>query len=243
MSQANFFTEGSPYLNHPLIQLERTQKEVDFLLTQLQPSPQATILDVGCGFGRHTIELAKRGFTVIGIDPSTAMINAARDAAQKENVAVEFFEIGGEDFHHSPPFEIILCLFTTLGQMSNGEDNSGMLMNLYRLLRPDGHLVIEVPQKDTYLANLKLHDRFGDEQNFTDIQRHYDPKASIVSERFTIGTPDGLDEYFLQYRLYQMDDLVHLLQNAGFQPKEWFANADGAMLCQDSPMMIVMSQR
>ena len=63
--ETNFFEHGSPYLQHPLLTPERTAEEVDFILSILPVEPGDKFLDIGCGFGRHSLELALRGFSVL----------------------------------------------------------------------------------------------------------------------------------------------------------------------------------
>ena len=81
MKKPNFFGRGSPYLDHPLLTTQRTKAEIDFLLSKISIPDAGFILDIGCGFGRHSIELAQRGYNLVGIDPSQAMIDAARQAS------------------------------------------------------------------------------------------------------------------------------------------------------------------
>lgn len=74
----NFFEDGSPFLAHPLLTAARTAAEVDFIAAELALAAGARLLDVGCGFGRHSIELARRGYAVTGIDPSASLPPWAR---------------------------------------------------------------------------------------------------------------------------------------------------------------------
>ena len=69
VAPVEFFSDGSPYLSHPLLTAERTAAEVDEI-ERLVGSVSGRVLDVGCGFGRHSIELASRNADVTGIDPS-----------------------------------------------------------------------------------------------------------------------------------------------------------------------------
>ena len=62
MESPNFFRDNSPFLRHPLLTAERTAAEIDFLTPRLGITPTDRVLDIGCGFGRHSIELARRGF-------------------------------------------------------------------------------------------------------------------------------------------------------------------------------------
>jgi len=67
-----------------------TSAEVDFIEKEMHHRKNARILDVGCGTGRHAIELAKRGYSVVGIDLSESMLAHARKKAEAEKVSVLF---------------------------------------------------------------------------------------------------------------------------------------------------------
>ncbi|HFQ94718.1 MAG TPA: class I SAM-dependent methyltransferase, partial [Anaerolineae bacterium] len=163
----NFFEEGSPFLNHPLLTAERTAVETNFLESQLRLPPGARILDVGCGFGRHSIELARRGYTVTGIDPAAAMIAAAQERAKEAAVSVDFRQARGEEFTTAVPFDAAICLFTSLGQMGPDGDNSALVSRVYDALKPGGLFVVEVPQRDTAVTQLRPSDKFGDGERYT----------------------------------------------------------------------------
>ena len=105
----NFFDQGSPFLSHPALTGERTGAEVDFAVTKLALRPGARVLDVGCGFGRHAIELARRGFEVVGIDPAAAMLDRARELATGAGVNVDFLQIPAEDFVPVDKFDGEIC--------------------------------------------------------------------------------------------------------------------------------------
>jgi cyclopropane fatty-acyl-phospholipid synthase-like methyltransferase len=69
---------------------KNTVKEVDFILDELNLSPGCSILDMGCGTGRHAVELARRGYQVTGVDISSGMLAEAKKAAQEAKVKVEW---------------------------------------------------------------------------------------------------------------------------------------------------------
>lgn len=212
----DFFGPFSPYLNHPLLTEERTKAEVDLLLEALGLGPGASVLDVGCGFGRHTLELARRGLRVTGIDPSETMIEAARAAADAAGLEVILDVKPGEavsgDTYHGA-----IAMFTTLGQVDgSGEDNLGLLNTTAASLRPGARFVIEVPQRDAAVAALVTDDRFGDDTNWTEISRRWDEPTSRVVERFEVGSNGTIRHFDLAYRLFSAKELAHHLGEAGF---------------------------
>src|SRR5512133_2802618 len=70
-----------------------TEGECDFIENELKFNKSLKILDVGCGTGRHSIELTKRGYRITGIDLSDSQLALAREKAAKANVPIEFLKL------------------------------------------------------------------------------------------------------------------------------------------------------
>ena len=236
----DFFSDGSPFLNHPLLTAERTRNEIDFLVDSLALAPAARVLDVGCGCGRHSIELGRRGYRALGIDPAAAMIEAAKAQAAKAGVDVSFQQTAGESFTNAEPFDAAICLFTTLGQVAPDslEDNRGLLNAVAGALKADGLFALELPQKQPALAALKPADRFGNEAAYTQVQRCYDTGTDIVTEQFRLVTPSGEQTYHLRYRLFNQEDVTVLLTAAGLRIVNLFAGYACNELRDESPLML-----
>ena len=241
----DFFADGSPFLNHPLLTAERTRGEIDFLVNSLALAPAARVLDVGCGFGRHSIELGRRGYRALGIDPAAAMTEAAMAQAAEAGVDVAFQQAAGEDFCHAEPFDAAICLFTTLGQVAADslEDNRGLLATVAGSLKANGRFALELPQKQPALAALKPADRFGNETSYTQVQRSYDAGTDIVTEQFHLVTPSGAQTYRLRYRLLSQEDVTGLLNAAGLRIVNKYAGYTCAELTDDSPFMLLICAR
>ncbi len=241
----DFFSHGSPFLGHPLLTAERTQREIDFLVDALALAPNARVLDVGCGFGRHTIELGRLNYRALGIDPAEAMIEAARAQAAEAGAEVEFRQVAGEDFAMAGQFDAAICLFTTLGQVAadSPADNRGLLAAVANALKADGLLALELPQKQPALDALKACDRFGDANNYTHVERSYDTEADVVTEQFRVVTPSHTQTYRLRYRLFSQEDVASLLGAAGLRIAQCYAGFTGAELTENSQNMLLICDR
>lgn len=73
--------------------LPGTKQEIEFIIQELNLPPGSSILDIGCGAGRHSIELAKAGYSVTGVDISSRMLKEAGERAQESQVTITFVEL------------------------------------------------------------------------------------------------------------------------------------------------------
>ncbi len=226
----DFFGEGSPYLDHPLLTEERTQREVDFLTTALGLPAAARLLDVGCGFGRHSVTLARLGYRVTGIDPSRAMIDAAQRRADVGGVTIDFHRTRGQDFTAADPYDGALCLFNTLGQTTPPGGDQILLNNLFRLLKPAGMLVIELARREAIVQKLQLRERFEQRNGHTEVNRRYDAHSRSLTEKFRVVSFGQERVYVLQRRLYSVEEVKTLVLRAGFQLDRVLANYEGESL-------------
>jgi len=241
--ETNFFEQGSPYLAHPLLTAQRTAEEINFILSIQPVETGDRFLDIGCGFGRHSIELARRGFDVLGFDPSWAMIAAAQERSPAHGSRPEFLQLRGEDLDAVNQFDAAICLFTTLGQVAGQKDNRNLLDSTYQALRPAGYFILEIPQRDWSVNNLKPEERFGEGKNYTQVVRRYDPGSSIITEEFTLVSPAEQRKYLLQYHLFSRLEIVLLLEDAGFAGLTFYAGYTANHLEPDSPTMVIRAQK
>ena len=243
MTESDFFSEGSPFLSHPLLTAERTAQEIDFVEATLPLSPPARILDVGCGFGRHSIELARRGYEVTGIDPSAAMIQAARQKTQNTGLKVDFRQEWGECFQSKQSYDAAICLFTTLGQISEKGENAGLVDQVYAALKPGAWFVVEVPQRDAAVLQLKKRELIGTGEKRTEVQRNYDEETGILSEQFCIGDGKGRKTYWLRYRLYEREELEGRLNQGGFAVVAVYGDYSRASLSRAQATVVAVARK
>lgn len=114
-----------------------TVREIDQILSSTEISPPVSVLDVGCGTGRHSLELARRGCRVVGIDVSEHFINSAQEQAAAQAVEVDFRLLRASDIEYSAEFDIAIAWNHTLGFMSDSELRRGFT-RIKRALKPKG---------------------------------------------------------------------------------------------------------
>ena len=84
---------------------EDTKRQVDFVIQKLHLKGGEKVLDLACGYGRHSLELARRGFSVTGVDITPAYIQFAREEARRQGLQAGFLCRGtGFHFDGNPPY-------------------------------------------------------------------------------------------------------------------------------------------
>jgi SAM-dependent methyltransferase len=120
-----------------------TAGEVDFIEREIGHDRDCRILDIGCGTGRHSIELARRGYRVTGIDLSESQIRKAREKAALAEVGVRFLlkDAAALDFFSEYDLALVICE-GAFPLMETDEKNFLILQNASRALRPGGKLIL-----------------------------------------------------------------------------------------------------
>jgi len=143
-----FFDAHAPIYDENVF-TKNSLKEVDFLTEELALKPGASILDVGCGTGRHSVELAKRGLKVTGIDLSAEMLKEAREKAKTAGVGVNWIRADATDFTLPAKFDAAICLcegsFGLLGHRDDPINQPlAILSNISKSLKKKAKAILTV---------------------------------------------------------------------------------------------------
>jgi len=116
--------------------------EVDFIEKEINYDKNCKILDIGCGIGRHDIELAKRGYDVTGIDLSESMLAKAKEKAQKACVNLNFQQADARKLQFEDQFDLVIMLCEgAFSLMETDEMNFEILKNAAKALKKNGKLI------------------------------------------------------------------------------------------------------
>ena len=119
-----------------------TATEVDFIENELNFNKTKNILDIGCGTGRHAIELAKRGYAVTGIDLSEAQLTRAREKAKTDNANISFLKKDARNFKLAEQFAAAIMLCEgAFSLMETDEMNFQILKNAANAIKENGKFI------------------------------------------------------------------------------------------------------
>jgi D-alanine-D-alanine ligase len=135
---ANYLRTDGDVVEDPNI----TRNEIDLFLSVLTPSKESTILDLCCGQGRHTLELARRGYqNLFGLDRSHYLINRAKSIGKKEALKVAFKEGDARKLPFpADKFDFIMIPGNSFGYFESSHDDTKVLEEVRRILKPGGTL-------------------------------------------------------------------------------------------------------
>lgn len=207
---------------------DETKREVRFIVKALGVKPPTRILDVGCGFGRHSAALARQGFDVVGLDASRAML----DEADRRWRRVSRLSFQRGDMRHMTfdcEFDAVICIFTTFGYFSDRE-NRDVLRRMARALKPGGRLLIvhRNPAHDRRLMaeGSRTWQRLKDWFVLQDSR--YDVKKNVIDSTWTLLRPGLRSPRRMINRVqeYTMPQWTAMLRHAGLRRLAFWGDYD-----------------
>lgn len=190
---------------------QNTTSEVDFIEQVINHDQSRRILDVGCGSGRHSLELSRRGYAVVGMDLSESMLQRGRKIANAENLKVDFIQRDARrlKIHEGFNVAIMLCE-AAFSLMEEDQMDRSILENAFLALHPKGKLILTAPN-----AVFKLTQPLDGSFNPVTFRETFKMEKKISD-----GRNKMLD---CSQRYYTCPELNWLLKQVGFKSVEFFA--------------------
>jgi SAM-dependent methyltransferase len=160
-----------------------TEQEIDFLVEAMRLQPGMRVLDVGCGPGRHSLALARRGYDVVGVDHSGEFVRLARETAAAEQLAATFAELDVRTLDRPGEFDATMCLCQGGFGLLGGRDETAVFARIAATLRPGGALALSAFSAAFAIRHLEA----GED---------YDPATGVLHELATVRGPDGVEAQF-----------------------------------------------
>ena len=214
---------------------------VDALIARLQPRPDAAVLDLGCGTGRHARRLADAGLDVTGVDLAAESIRTARAHAHdhlrfaRHDMRVPF---GVETFDY------VFNLFTSFGYFDRAEEHLAVARNVATALKPGGVFVLDYLNVRAAVARLRPHETIERDGVRYTISRRTD--AAHLYKRIAIEAPDGSTtlEYEERVAMFSLEDFRLMLALYGLTLNAVYGDYDLAGFdAGSSPRLIVVAKK
>ncbi|HEY3673632.1 MAG TPA: class I SAM-dependent methyltransferase [Acidimicrobiia bacterium] len=211
---------GPAYLRNAFT--KGTDQEVDFLVDALALRPGMRVLDVGCGPGRHSLALARRGYEVVGVDHSAEFVRLAREAAAVDGLTATFEALDVRDLDRPGEFDATICLCQGGFGLLGGHDEADVFGRIAATLRPatnlrpGGALAVSAFSAAFAVRHLESGEEF-------------DAATGVLHEVATVRGPDGTEAPFeLWTTCFTARELELLARGAGLAAIEVHGVSPGA---------------
>jgi len=221
---------------------ENAEKEIEQLLKLVKIKPDARVLDVCCGVGRHSLALAKHGFRVTGVDRTKAYIRKARASAKRAKSDAKFIVADARRFRRANAFELAINLFTSIGYSSERDDRR-ILTNICRSLRPGGVLVLDVSSKEILARNFRERDWREVNGALVLEERKLMPGWSGIDNRWILIQGGRRQDFKLSLRIYSAVELATLLRECGFKRVRTLGGFDGAPYDHNARRLVLLARK
>lgn len=221
------------------------KREVDFIDHSLGVAQGAIVLDLACGTGEHSIELASRGYNVVGYDLSVYQLAIAGEAAQERELKINFLQGDMREMAFQEMFDGIFCWNTSFGYFEE-ERNVAVAERIFHALRPGGMFLIDVVNRDHVMQHQPSQVWFQGDACVCMDDMSVDYITSRLRVKRSIIMDDGRTrECFYSIRLYTLHELGKLLHQVGFRVVEASGHptTPGVYLGPNSPRVIILAQR
>lgn len=217
--------------------------EVAAICALLGLEPGARVLDLCCGVGRHSLELARRGFHVTGVDRTRTYLRRASEQAAAEGLAVEFVQDDMRQFCRPNVFDAALNLFTSFGYFWDIEQDRQVARNVHRSLKPGGVFLLEMMGKEI-LARI-FQPRDWQEQDGVLIlqEREVSESWSWMKNRWILIVGGERVEYEVSHRLYSAAELCALLLGCGFAQADAYGDLEGSAYDRAARRLVVVARK
>ncbi len=222
---------------------EATRAQADFLDRNLMLARGSEVLDVPCGNGHLSLELAGRGYRLTGVDIAAEFIEEATSRACERGLDIEWKLGEMRDLPWPDRFDGVFCWGNSFGYLDD-KGNVEFLEAVCETLRPGGRFILDAAAVAEALFPVLQEEKRYDVGNLAMIkQNHYDPKRGRLDWRYTF-LQGGREEVCLgTQRIYTGREVFCLLENAGFTIIAVYGGLDEQPFRIGSHGLIVVSEK
>jgi SAM-dependent methyltransferase len=202
---------------------ERTESEIQRALTMLRPQGGERILDLGCGTGRHSLELVRQGFSVVGVEISAELVEIAKREAEAQSLEATFIEADLRELDFEGEFDVVLNLNDgAIGYFETDEENHRTFEVISRALKQGGQNLIQVPNVLYARAHLPQRSWIPSSTMVELVEHRWNKKdrymeGAMIPVRFG-EVLENLDKRIeFRQRLYTVEELREIYASVGME--------------------------
>ncbi len=229
--------------------VEDTKRQVDFLVQKLQLKGGERILDLACGFGRHSLELARRGFSVTGVDITPSYIQFAKERAQEEGLYADFLCCDIREIQFEQEFDVVLNMADgAIGYLENDTENKKIFTSVSKALRHGGRHFMDIMNGGYADNHFPCRLWEAGQKSLTLSEFEWNRKTRILlygQLDFEYGQPIPKPSICEgnPIRLYTLAEVTDILSSCGMNVIESYADFDGTPSSDNHIQLLVCSEK
>ena len=230
----------------PFLTPQATQAEAEFVIEAMGLSPGAQVLDVGCGYGRHAMELAARGFHVVGLDLSTPLLVRGGEEAHRRGLTINFVRGDMRELDFDAQFDGAYCLFSTFGYFDDETNKKALAEHRARAQARAASVLIEILNRDYVIADLPTRVWWEGDGCVVLEEVELNYFSSRIQVNRSVVFDDGRQlEQEISLRAYSLHEVGKLMHAAGFRVLEVSGGYQtrGRFFGNQSRHIIVLAER
>ncbi|MFQ5950908.1 MAG: SAM-dependent methyltransferase [Candidatus Geothermarchaeales archaeon] len=204
---------------------ELDRAEVDFIEKVLQLQPEAKVLDVACGEGRHALELASRGYHITGLDIALPLLEEARRKATERQLEITWEHRDMRDLPWQEEFDGVFCFLWAFSYFDE-EEHLDFLKAVHRTLKPEGRFLFDTALAETLFPTAQANQRvwWGGGETLVLEQHSYDHVRSRADTEWTFVHEGKVEKKQSSQRIYTYREVLELLEEVGFAEFEGYGS-------------------
>ncbi|MDR1629659.1 MAG: class I SAM-dependent methyltransferase [Oscillospiraceae bacterium] len=232
--------------------VEDTQTQVQFIIDELSLRGHERILDLACGYGRHALSFARKGFCVVGVDITKALIEDATQTAQAEQLNAAFLHADIRDLSFCNEFDVVLNLAEgAIGYLENDAENLKIFDVAARALKPGGRHFINICNAEHAEQNFPKRTWEAGEKELSIAEFSWNPatrRMSFGGRQFRYGkvmeeAPKSLLDGAHPIRLYSIHELQEIYAQRHMEILGAFSDFHGKALTSSELELVLFSKR
>ncbi len=225
---------------------ERASQEVSMVEAALSLQKGESVLDLCCGQGRHSVELARRGYDVTGLDLSAEYLRLTEAAAAEADLTLSTVEADMRAIPYESRFDALINMYSSFGYLESEAEDFKVLTAVQRALKPGGRCLLDLLNREWVVHNNGPTDwHHGPDGTLYLEARELDLAASRNHVTFTAVAPNGerreLDGHHI--RLYTLREMIGALEAAGLRYEAVYGGYSSEPYSPDTRRMIVIASK
>ena len=240
--QDAFWEKWAPIIFHER-RWEKTAEEVANIISLLNIGEATSVLDLCCGPGRHSLELARQGFSVTAVDRTKMYLERARKQAETEGLKIEFIQDDMRQFCRPSAFDVAINLFTSIGYFEDTNDDKQVAANVYHSLKEKGVFLIDIMGKEVLARIFRERDWYELDNTMVLEERKVCANWSWIENRWLMIKDGKMDEWKVSHRLYSATELAALLSDCGFKAIDVYGDLTGTPYDHTAKRLVLVAHK